>query len=243
VRRVLPIISSLLSCGPLLIGGCVTNGGGTGPSAAPAGLHAVVQVDPIPNAVWRGIASDTDRSAIDDLSGRWENALSVATRRFAARVRGEGSLVEPEAGQPLPALSPGPYLCRLVRLGGKIGYATYKPDNCYVDGDAERQSFTKQNGSSLPGGWLYTDDQQSRIVFLGTNRFRRDDAAPAYGDLPGREMAGIVERVSPFRWRLVLARPLSRDAAVELYELVPVPPQPVEAPAPVTERRSRSKLG
>lgn len=243
MRRVLPIIIPLLSCTALLVGGCATSGAGAGPSGASAALHPVVQVDPIPNAEWRGIASDADRSAIDDLSDRWGNALSSATRRFAARVRGEGPLVEPAAGQPLPALPPGPYLCRLVRLGGKIGYATYKPDNCYVDGDAERQSFTKQNGSSLPGGWLYTDDQQSRIVFLGTNRFRRDDAAPAYGDLPGREMAGIVERVSPFRWRLVLARPLNRDAAVELYELVPIPPQPLVDPAPVTERRSRSKLG
>lgn len=229
----------------LLLAGCAMH---RGELRAGDHLVPVVSVDPAPvEAAWRTVATEVDRQAIDALDTRWTDALHNAARRYAARLRQEGPLLDPAAAQPLPAMPPGPYFCRLVRLGGRIGYATYPPDICYVDGDATRESFTKQDGSSLPGGWLYTDGDANRLVFLGTNRLRRDQPAPAYGDLPGREMAGVIERVAPFRWRLVLTRSLNSTAEIELFELVPIPPVPPSAQgpraAPVSERRMRVTKG
>lgn len=235
MRRVLLIV--------VLLAGCRTPQSQQGMASR---LAPVVTVDPLPPTMeWRRIATDADQSAIDALRRHWNSALDGAAGRHVSRLRAEGPLLDPAAAQPLPALPPGPYHCRLVRLGGRAGYATYKPDICYVDGDEERQSFTKQDGTSLPGGWLYADNDSKRLVFLGTNRLRRDEAAPGYGVLPGREVAGVVERVAPFRWRLVLTRPLSNAAEIELYELTPFPPPPAAiaspqpASAPLTGRRSR----
>ena len=45
----------------------------------------------------------------------------------------------------------------------------------------------------------------------------------AYGADPTRDLVGLVTRVAPFRWRLVLAH-AGRGADLDLYELVPVTP-------------------
>ena len=82
--------------------------------------------------------------------------------------------------------------------------------------------MTKQTGENLPGGWLHADSDR-RLVFLGTLREKGETAAPPYGGAPARDIAGVVERVGPFRWRLVLTR-AGKGALLDLYELVPVAP-------------------
>ena len=41
-------------------------------------------------------------------------------------------------------------------------------------------------------------------------------------------MAGIFERIGPFRWRLVIPYPQIGLAAADVFELTPVPDQPKE---------------
>lgn len=177
---------------------------------------------------WRTIATPADRDRIATLPGIWDHARGAVPRRFAARVAAEGPLLDPAAALDLPTLPPGPYLCRLVRLGGRAGFASFAPDFCYVEGDANSLSFTKQTGQNLPGGWLHPDTDK-RQVFLGTFRRKAASIAPPYGRDPVHDIAGIVERVAPFRWRLVMTR-AGQGALLDIYELVPVPPQVPETP-------------
>ena len=123
----------------------------------------------------------------------------------------------------LPQLPPGPYYCRLLRFGGRPRFATFKPDFCYVEAGTDALAFTKQTGENLPEGWIFPDGD-TRQIFLGTFRREGEPGGKHYGDDPVHDIAGIVERVSPFRWRLILTR-AGGDAALELYELVPVPPE------------------
>ncbi len=151
-------------------------------------------------------------------------------RRLRPKVVAEGPLLGPDAALELPAPPPGPYRCRLVRLGGRKGFPTFAPDFCYVEGDTAKLSFTKQTGSTLPGGWLHPDTA-TRLVFLGALPPAGEKDVPLYGQHPQQDVAGVVERVSPFRWRLVLAR-TGGGAVLDVYELVPVPPAvPGAAPA------------
>lgn len=202
----------------LLLGACAAQ-------REQAHVAAVVTVDPPAQvAEWRGIATTADQNAIATLPRRWADARQVAERRFATRLRMEGPLLDPGVALPLPALSPGRYRCRLVRLGGELGYVTYKPDVCEVDGDDKRQSLTKQNGATLPGGWLYADEAPTRLVFLGASRPRPTEAAPGYGTAVGRDVSGVVERVDAFRWRFVVTSPSGKRGSLEIYELVPIAP-------------------
>ena len=210
--RALMILAVL---GPGLAGCATTRGGAVG--------RASVAIETAPEAPsWTTIATPADRARITALPDVWTRARAAVPRRFARRMSGEGALVDPGAALDLPALPPGPYRCRLVRLGGRAGYASFAPDFCYIEGDNSSLSFTKQTGQTLPGGWLHADTDR-RQVFLGTLRTRAASVAPAYGKDAARDVAGVVERVAPFRWRLVLTK-AGQGALLDIYELIPVPP-------------------
>ncbi len=193
--------------------------------------RAVVTIEPVAQPTgWRATASAEDQHRIDQLPGAWLQALSMVPRRMQAKLKAETKLVEPGAALELPAPPPGPYRCRLLRFGGKAGFQTFPPDFCYIDGDGKGLSFTKQTGSNLPGGWLH-EDTPTRQVFLGSLPKPGATGVPRYGDDPAQDVAGVVERVSPFRWRLVLTR-AGKGALLDVYELVPVTPEvPGAAPA------------
>lgn len=169
---------------------------------------------------WRETATPADVERIDGLAGRWDRAISTVPARLRARIAAEGPLLEPGAALEAPMLTPGSYRCRLVRLGGRRGMASYAPDFCYIQNSDGKMSFTKQTGSNLPGGWLF-DDGGKRLVFLGTRRPAGTQVAPPYGEEAARDVAGVVERVAPFRWRMVLPR-AGDDGGLDIYELVPV---------------------
>lgn len=190
----------------------------TTPAPHPA---AVVEAVPQPSG-WRAIASAEDQRRIDALPQTWLHARAAVPRRLQPKVAAEGKLVEPAALE-LPAPPPGPYRCRLLRFGGRDGFRSFAPDFCYVDGDGKGLSFTKQTGQNLPGGWLHPDTP-TRQVFLGSLPKPGASGVPRYGDDPAQDVAGVIERVSPFRWRLVLTRP-GKGALLDVYELVPVTPE------------------
>lgn len=216
--RRLPAVAGLVL---VLLGGCAGHGG-RHVALAP---HPVVTLDPTPDVAWRGIAHAEDRAVIDDLGARWQAALDRIARRYATRLKTEGALLEPGSALPLPQLPPGPYWCRLVRIGGQPGYVAYRPDRCEVAGDATGQSLTKQTGQSLPGGWLYSDDAATRLVFLGARRPDKDSAAPGYGTDGAQDIVGVVERVGPFRWRFVMPNS-DTPGTIDVMELTPIAPPP-----------------
>ncbi len=211
----------ILAIGAACVAGCTTHPRSSG--------RPVVTAERDPAAPrWTTIATPGDRARLETLSDSWTRARAAVPKRLARRVKEEGALLDPAAALDLPALSPGSYRCRLVRLGGRAGYASFAPDFCYVDGDGTGLSFTKQTGTTLPGGWLHPDTDR-RQVFLGTVRTAAAEVAPPYGTSPARDIAGVVERVGPLRWRLVMTR-AGQGAILDLYELVPVPPAPPATP-------------
>ena len=52
-----------------------------------------------------------------------------------------------------------------------------------------------------------------------------EDQPLAYGDNPKRDMAGVFERIGPFRWRLVIPWPQG-SSKLDVFELTPVTNQP-----------------
>jgi len=211
----------ILAIGAACVAGCTTHPRSSG--------RPVVTAERDPAAPrWTTIATPGDRARLETLTDSWTRARAAVPKRLVRRLREEGALLDPAAALDLPALSPGSYRCRLVRLGGRAGYASFAPDFCYVDGDGAGLSFTKQTGTTLPGGWLHPDTDR-RQVFLGTVRTAAAEVAPPYGTTPARDIAGVVERVGPLRWRLVMTR-AGQGAILDLYELVPVPPAPPATP-------------
>lgn len=171
---------------------------------------------------WDLTATPADRARIAALPAMWAAARAGVPRRLATKLHDEGALLDPAAALEAPTLPPGPYHCRLVRFGGRAGLASYAPDFCYVEVDKDSLAFTKQTGTNLPVGWLFPDTDH-RQIFLGTFKLPGRAAATRYGENPLSDVAGVVERVAPFRWRLVLTR-AGKGATLDIYELVPVTP-------------------
>jgi hypothetical protein len=175
---------------------------------------------------WEGIASTEDIARIPRLGAAWEAALGEAGRRGHRRaVAGEGDLLEPDAALPRPDPSPGSYRCRLVRLGGQDrsgpAFAAYKPFFCYVGVEGELLTLTKQTGSQRPAGYLYPDRDKKRLIFLGTLVLAGDEAPAAYGEDEKKNLIGVVERIAPFRFRLVIPGS-GKESILDVMELVPV---------------------
>ena len=194
------------------------------PGAAPRrpGVSVVVE-EPLE---WEGIASTEDIARISRLAAAWEAALSEAGRRGHRRaISAEGDLLEPDAALPRPDPSPGSYRCRVVRLGGQDrsgpAFAAYKPFFCYVGVEGELLSLTKQTGSQRPAGFLYPDRDRKRLIFLGTLALAGDEAPAAYGEDEKKNLIGVVERIAPFRFRLVIPGS-GQESILDVIELVPV---------------------
>lgn len=200
--------------------GCATK------PTVPAGMHPSVEVGPpLKSAAWRAVATAADRERLDRLGLAWAEALAEANKTNAADVRKEGKLLLPRAALPRPDPTPGSYNCRLITLGkatakGK-SFETFKPFFCYVEVEDNLLTIVKQTGSQRPAGRLWEDDDPTRLIFLGSLALGDETAPLAYGDDAKRNMAGVLERIAPFRWRLVIPWPQS-DSKLDVFELTPV---------------------
>lgn len=175
-------------------------------------------------ATWEAVARPEHRDRLDRIEEAWTEGLDAA-RGSAAQIRSEGELLDPDASLPRAALPPGSYRCRLVRLGpgpGRRAFTAYPSYFCHVGVENELLSFTKQTGSERPGGYLW-DDGDRRMIFLGAMAQGSDSAPPAYGEDVESDLVGIVERVGPFRYRLVMPWP-QVGARIDILELIPVVP-------------------
>ncbi|RHW18307.1 DUF4893 domain-containing protein [Sphingomonas gilva] len=175
---------------------------------------------------WRALIAHDDSERLQNLDGIWQEARAVAMRRSKSALAGEADLLAADAALDHPALPPGSYNCRLVSIGQKTrrgpAVRAYRPFFCYVRSEgADALSFTKQTGTDLPGGWLHPDGDR-RYVFLGAKQLKPGDNSLGYGSDSDRDLAGVVERVAPFRWRLVVPWRNGKPG-LDVYELTPVP--------------------
>lgn len=194
----------------------------------------VVLVEDDPDAAWQGYANIADVDRIGLMDEAWAEGLAaVRAADFVTAVEQQGELLDPEAGLPKPDPTPGSYECRLVKLGAAKPsdptFIAYNPFFCYVElesvGDDDEGRFTivKQTGSQRPAGRLW--DAGDRFVFLGSLALGSEREPLAYGEDPERDMAGVWERIGPFRWRLVI--PFPRNGGIlDVFELTPVADQP-----------------
>jgi hypothetical protein len=204
----------------LLAAGCETK------PKLPPGARPIVEVEPpLKSDAWKKLATAADQDRLSRLDSAWQQALTEAGKSFSAEIRKEGVLLKPHAALPRPAPTPGSYNCRLVKLGQAApktrAYESFKPFFCYVEVEGDLLTIVKQTGSQRPAGRLWEDDNPDRLIFLGSLALGNEDQPLAYGDDPKRNMAGVFERIAPFRWRLVIPWPQS-SSKLDVFELTPV---------------------
>lgn len=196
------------------------------PPPRPASVELLAE-DPVP-IDWGAVVTDDDKDRLSRVDDAWAAALAEAeAARFARAIRDEGRLLDPAAALPRAALPPGPYLCRTIKLGsqseGGLPFAAYRPFNCYVEAEGALLTLVKQSGSQRPAGRLWAE-RDDRMIFLGGLALGDEEGAPPYGADSERDVAGVVERVEPFRWRLVLPWPRT-ESKLDVIELIPIPPE------------------
>jgi hypothetical protein len=212
-----------MAAAALLSSGCQSL---TRPADPPAPKGEVVVAD---EPRWRSAASADDLGRLEQVEAAWRQAIAGAREAgFARQIEEEGKLLDPSAALPQPAPTPGSYLCRLIRLGAERprarAFVSYRPFFCHVGVDSDQLFLTKQTGSERPTGYLWEDGGENRLIFLGIMATGDGDDQIAYGEDPERNVAGLFERVAPFRFRLVVPR-LRPDITLDVLELVPAPVQ------------------
>ena len=196
----------------------------------PPGITPTVEVGaPLKSDVWKQVATAADEDRIARVGLAWQEALAEARKTNEADVRREGALLKPRGALARPAPTPGSYNCRLIKLGratakGKA-LESFKPFFCYVEVEGDLLTIVKQTGSQRPAGRLWEDDDSTRLIFLGSLALGDGQQPIAYGDDSKRDMAGVFERIAPFRWRLVIPWPQS-TSKLDVFELTPVTLQP-----------------
>ena len=192
----------------------------------PPGAHPSVEVGPpLKSEAWKAVATDADEDRLARLGQAWQEALADAKKSSPGDVAKERKLLLPSAALPRPAPTPGSYNCRLIKLGKATAKAkpfeSFKPFFCYVEIEGDLLTIVKQTGSQRPAGRLWEDDDPNRLIFLGSLALGDEDQPLAYGDDPKRDMAGVIERIGPFKWRLVIPWPQS-TSKLDVFELTPV---------------------
>lgn len=191
--------------------------------APPASAPQVELVEDAIPLVWKDVATDADQARLARAEEAWRQGLAAAAR-FRSAIAAEGSLLDPGVALPRAMPSPGPYHCRVIKLGGRPAFAAFKSFDCFVEAEGELLTMVKGGGSQRPAGRLWADGD-TRQIFLGANAQPGRPSLP-YGEDAERDVIGYMERVEAFRWRLVV--PFPQDGAtLDIYELVPwVTPQP-----------------
>jgi hypothetical protein len=218
IRRMGPI--SLACALAALFAGCA-------PTPAPAPeLPPIVEFGPEVPA-WLGVATPADTARIEHINALWADGLTRARRAgFRHALAVEGALLDPRVSLPRAMPPPGPYRCRIVRLGG-FGrgrpFSAFRPYFCHVVHEGDLLSLTKQEGAERPGGFLW-DDGPDRMIFLGAMALGNEPMPLAYGDDPGRDLIGVVERVGAFRYRVAIMSAI--PGRLDVMELVPSIPEP-----------------
>ena len=171
---------------------------------------------------WRRIATAADRGRLRGWRDAWVASLAQVDRQQVAR---EPALFDPDHALDMPLPPPGAYRCRTFKLGGRTGagpaFTAYGWFACRIGdgGEGEPRAFVKSGGSQRPIGRLFPE-AQSRGIFLGTMELGDETRPMPYGRDANRDMIGLVERIGPRRWRVVLPFPRF-ESMLDVIELVP----------------------
>ncbi len=139
----------------------------------PPGQAPTIEVGPPPKAdVWKAVATTADEDRLARLGLAWSEALAEARKSNPGDVRRDELLLRPRAALARPAPTPGSYNCRLVKLGKATAkgraFESFKPFFCYVEVEGDLLTIVKQTGSQRPAGRLWEDDEETRLIFLGS---------------------------------------------------------------------------
>ncbi|WP_114953401.1 DUF4893 domain-containing protein [Sphingosinicella terrae] len=202
-----------------LIAAC-SAGQGASPGAGPPDLAACLPA----GTRWRAVATEDDRRRMRRWRDAWGEALEQARAAgHSEAIAGEGALLEPDAALVGPAIPPGDYDCRTIKLGTPSSeldpFVAYPRFRCRIAGEGDRVTFAKLDGSQRPIGRLFPDFDR-RLVFLGTLQLGDERRSHEYGADRERDMAGSLERIGDRRWRLVFPYPRF-ESLVDVIELVP----------------------
>jgi hypothetical protein len=169
---------------------------------------------------WHRRLTDRDRTRLHDWRGAWIAALAHARAGGAtAGIAAEGALLMPDAAIDGPPPPDGDYRCRVVKLGAQspagLELASYPGSRCRIS----KGRFIKLDGAQRPSGRLYPFDG-GRTVFMGAMALGDEAGALPYGRDPDRDMVGVLEKIGPRRWRLVLPYP-RWESLLDVIDLVP----------------------
>lgn len=173
---------------------------------------------------WRDVITTHDRTRLKDWRTSWTEALQQARAGgFGAQVDAEGVWLQPDVALDQPRPPDGLYRCHIVKLGtapgyagpGKHGFIAMPEGDCRVAGGI----LAKLDGEQRPGGRLFAYDD-ARLLFLGGMAVGDEAGLVRYKRDPQRALVGLVERIGPQRWRLVLPRP-AWESHLDVMEIVP----------------------
>jgi hypothetical protein len=180
--------------------------------------------DDIP-ADWHQVATTGDRTRLRNTRQAWIEALAkVRAAGQGKAIAAQGVLFDPDRALIGAKPPTGDYRCRVFKLGGQRpgnrDFTASPAFRCRIDREGEMLSFYKIGGSQRPAGLVF-DDGGYRQIFLGTLSLGDEELPIDYGRDDNRDMAGVVERIGPRRWRLVLPYP-HFESLLDVVELVPI---------------------
>lgn len=176
---------------------------------------------------WRLAATEEDRVRIRGWRTAWVKGLAQARGGGAAAdIAALGLLADPDHSIAGPELPDGEYRCRTIKMGTQgratLTYVAYPYFRCRVS--QKGAQLAKIDGSQRLSGRIYPDTD-ARSIFLGTLILGDEERSYAYGRDRARDMAGVVERIEPQRWRIAFPFP-AYESVVDILELVPAAPAP-----------------
>lgn len=198
--------------------GCATRE----PCPPPAATSDIAGANGTPD--WHDIITDPDHLRLR----AWRKALVDGLTKArasgnGAKIDAEGKLLDPDAGLDGAKLPVGFYSCRVIKLGAKTAghddFIAYPAHRCQVRPSDEITKLVELNGLQKPSGRLYQDGP-SRVVFLGTMILGDEVKAIAYGRDADRDIVGVVQRVEPKRWRMIMPQP-AWESTADVMELTP----------------------
>ncbi len=192
--------------------------------ALPAAASAQEIIRAAPDIGWRSVATDDDRGRLRNWRDAWRDALrDVGDGDNQGEIARGGALFEPDTALPNVAPPPGDYDCRTIKLGAAqrdlLDYIAYPAFRCRIRREGGRLRLTKLTGSQRPVGLLFPDNSR-RMVFLGTLMLGDETQALRYGRDRERNLAGLLERVGPNRWRIAFPYP-HFESLLDVIELIP----------------------
>lgn len=170
---------------------------------------------------WRAMATEHDRQRLRAWRDAWMQGLAAARAGDgAATVAADPALFDPDRSVPDPLPPVGEYRCRAFKLGAARGVTVRPWGRCRVEAEGPLLRVSRIDGPQRPTGLIFSDTA-ARAILLGTMVLSDEKRSLRYGRDQARDLAGMVQRIGPARWRIVLPFP-AYESVIDVVELVPV---------------------